>query len=149
MIDGQTGEKVVGYSKSCTFQIGETVHDSITKVNIAKYQSDTLAFVFSQLIDGNDIPRNTLGSVSFGGKYITSRGIKIGDSIQKIESVYGKPKARVITYWEDPQHGIYWTFNGLFYNHLSFLTRDSIDTIPIAIYIGDYFDLNPKYIKKR
>jgi hypothetical protein len=66
---------------------------------------------------------------------ITTRGIKVGDPLDKAEKAYGKPWARIADMGINPASGDRILFYGLFYDNLIFLTDASFQKVQ-AIVIG-------------
>ena len=79
-------------------------------------------------------------------KYSTSKGISPGDSVSKVISVYGQPKATHVDYGVQ-DNSIHWEYKGLFYDHLTFFVDSSFTQVS-SISLGNQFSLKKKYIKE-
>jgi hypothetical protein len=146
IIDTRTGQKIAGYSKNCKYRIGKTEKTDIAESDILKLKSEELEFKFKQ-----DTKTGTqtgeIISIAAAGKFATQKGIKSGDSIEKVLKIYGEPKARVLDYGIDEQHGIHFEISGIFYENLTFFTDSTLKYIT-GFTIGNEFNLNKKYVKK-
>ena len=143
IIDAETGLKIVGYSRDCRFQIGKTKKEDVSAEQLKIYEKDSLYLVFQYASFGQKSDKLVAGWA--GGKYVTSKGVRAGDSVEKAQSMYGKPTATVLEYWQDGN--IHWMFHGLFYPDLAVLT-DSSFTKVLGVAVGEQFPLDKKYIKK-
>jgi len=145
IINAQNGEKIAGYNKKCLYQIGETSKDKIPKEKIDSLEREGLYLVFNYTSFGQESDK--LLGVWVGGNYITSKGVKPGDKVQKALNIYGKPKATRLEYWRDEQHRIKWEFYGLFYENLALITDSTLTTI-LGVSVGHQFETDKKYIKE-
>ena len=94
------------------------------------------------------MPADKIMSVGFFGKYATSKGLKVGDSVQKAIDLYGMPKATVMEFGRDEKAKIYLVIPGLFYDNITIHT-DSLFTTVLAVGIGAVYDMDEKYIKDK
>ncbi|MFN0035906.1 MAG: hypothetical protein ACKVUS_12655 [Saprospiraceae bacterium] len=69
------------------------------------------------------------------GRFVTSRGVAIGDSLSKVEKIYGKPRSRIIDLGNDGS--VFWIWHGLFYKDLMFFT-DSTGLNVKGFLVGKY-----------
>ncbi len=145
IINAQNGEKIVGYRKQCLYQIGAIRKDEIPQEKIDALIKDSLHLVFNYISFGQ--AHDKLLGVWVGGKYITSKGIKPGDTVQKALNIYGVPKASRLEYWRDEKHKIKWEFHGLFYENLALITDSTFSTI-LGVSVGNHFETDKKYIKE-
>ena len=143
IIDSETGAKTVGYSRDCRFQIGKTPKKQLSVEQLKICEKDSLYLVFQYASFGQKSDKLVAGWA--GGKYVTSKGVRTGDSVEKAQNIYGKPKATILEYWKDGN--IHWMFHGLFYPNLVVLT-DSSFTKVLGVAVGEQFPLDEKYIKK-
>jgi hypothetical protein len=147
IIDPETGAKIAGFDKNCLYHIGKTKRGDLSNEQVEFYKKDSLLFSFS--MEPQNAPQEcVMISAGASGKYVTTKGIKSGDPIEKILKTYGKPKARVVDYGKDEKHGIHWVYYGLFYENLSFFTTDESSPRIIGFSVTKGFGFEKKYIKK-
>lgn len=150
IIDRQTGEKIAGYHKPARYQIGKTQRNEYPDDYWNQLKKDSLQVVFEYYVFSpkKPMPADKIMSVGFLGKYATSKGLKVGDSVQKAIDLYGMPKATVLEFGRDEKAGIYWAIHGLFYDNITIHT-DSLFTTVLAVGIGAVYDMDEKYIKDK
>jgi hypothetical protein len=144
MVDMQTGEKIIGYTKDCKYRIGHMPR--ISKDSLAKLRVDdslVLAFSYASLLRPES---EVLLGGGGGGRYQLNSGLKEGDSLNLAIKLYGQPVARKLFYWGD--NSIKWEYTGLFYPHLAIITRPS-ESVIFGISVGEQFELDEKYIKDK
>lgn len=132
-VDVCTGEKIAGYDKACKWRIGKTQRQEVSKKEIQE-QKGRLDFLFSRYRD-QETPTNRLIAVFGNEEMITTRGIKVGDPLDKVEEVYGKPWSRLVDMGNAPGSDERILFYGLFYDNLIFMTDASFQKVQ-AIVIG-------------
>lgn len=133
-VDVCTGEKIAGYDKTCKWRIGQTQRHEVTTEEMQE-QKDRLVFHFSKW-RGKALPTNLLIAVVGNEEMITTRGIKVGDPLDKVEEIYGKPWSRLADLGNAPGSDERILFYGLFYDNLIFLTDASFQKVQ-AIVIGN------------
>lgn len=148
IIDTQTGEKVVGYTADCKYRIGKTKKADFPQIFWDQIIKDSSSIQLSfNYVSYYTESKTLLSGGSANSRFSTSRGLKPGDSIEKALKLYGKPVATDLLYWEDKQHRIRWSFEGLFYKNMAF-GIDKNKKIVIGISVGNEFEVNKKYRRK-
>jgi len=139
--ENDTGKIVAGYSKKAALQIGMPFE--CKQAFIESAMKDGL---IPQCVEqtGNSSKINLIYAAN--PKYSTSKGISPGDSVSKVISVYGKPRATHLDYGVQDK-SIHWEFRGLFYDHLTFFVDSNFLRVS-SISLGDQFSLKRKYIKE-
>ena len=149
IIDRQTGEKIAGYHKPARYQIGKTQRNEYPDDYWNQLKKDSLRVMFDFAFPSKKpMPADKIMSVGFFGKYATSKGLKVGDSVQKAINLYGMPKATVMEFGRDEKAKIYLVIPGLFYDNITIHT-DSLFTTVLAVGIGTVYDMDEKYIKDK
>ena len=147
IINAETKEKIIGYSADCKYQIGKTRKSEVSDELMKKLNADSLYLGFNDA--AFNIAHETLLGGGGTGKYISSKGLKGGDSLAKALRLYGKPIATDIEYWSDEQHRIKWSFEGLFYKDMVILIDTSKgNTVRDGVWVGRIFPIDKKYRRK-
>ena len=132
IIDTKYNQAIGGYKKGSLFEINREYW-------YQDYISDSLT-VESDLFPNVDRKTSKLYRIDFNGnnnqRYSTSKGIKVGDSSQKVEETYGKPIARKFSPGYLPG-GYLLEFQGLLYKNMFFLVDSSTQKVT-AFSIGDF-----------
>ncbi len=105
IINTETGEKIIGFSHSCRYQIGKTKKSELTDDELFQMRQDSLYLIFQDF--AFNFESETLIAGAGMGKYGTAKGpLKQGDPMEKAIALYGTPIATDIEYWRDEEHGI-------------------------------------------
>ena len=145
IVETETGNLIAGYDKKCAYVIGKTSKSEIGPQRINDLKQDGLNFRFAFNETGSE-QNGAIVSVSVNGNFETTKGLRVGDPVEKALQLYGKPRAREVDYGRDwPVH---YTLNGLFYRDLLILT-DSSGAIVSGMAVGPVLDLRRKYIVRR
>lgn len=148
IIDVETKEKMIGFSPDCKYQIGKTKKSEYSDELIKELGEDSIYLDFRGAAFGFlGFESETLVSGSGAGKYMSSRGLKRGDSLEKALKLYGKPIATDVEYWRDMEHNIIWGCEGLFYENIAILIDTTTNTVK-SISIGRAFPIDKKYRRK-
>ena len=135
IIDTKYNQAIGGYKKGTLFEINREYW-------YKDYMSDSLVFDLGLLpkFDRKTVKLQRLEIFAFTGKdknrYMTSKGVKLGDSIKKAEDIYGKPISRNYS----PGYltgGFLVDFPGLRYKNLMIVADTSTQTI-LGFMIGDF-----------
>ena len=143
----KTGEKIVGYGADCKYQIGKTSKNALPQTFLDQMGKDSLSIYLIFQYASNSRESETLLAGWTNDKYVTSRGLKSGDSVEKALKLYGKPVATDLLYWEDKEHRIRWSFEGLFYPNMAILI-DTSNNIVRGVSVGNQFEVDKKFRKK-
>ena len=87
----RTQEAVGGFVKNAPFSLGKP--NTFSQGVLEDWQKMGIYVSF------DDHAKIHKVSVYQGTRFATSRGIKIGDGIEKVEQVYGRPKQKKIRFW--------------------------------------------------
>jgi hypothetical protein len=132
IIDTKYNQAIGGYKKGTLFEINREYW-------YKDYISDSLT-VETDIFPNVDRKTSKLYRIDFNGnnnhRYTTSKGIKVGDSSQKVEKIYGKPIARKFSPGYLPG-GYLLEFPGLLYKNMFFLIDSSTQQVT-AFSIGDF-----------
>ena len=141
LVDANTGARIAGFDKKCLYRIGKTYKQDLGEDKINNLQADGLHFLFEKVQPSGNREGVLIGVSSSSGKYQTRKGIKVGDSIKKAKEIYGGPKVDHIDFGKDENARFNFIFYGLFYEHLTFMTKskeeDKIIGIGITKKFGD------------
>lgn len=132
IIDTKYNQPIGGYRKGTLLEVGPPIW-------YKDYLSDSLyadLAIFPMIDrDNQSIFFLTIAGTDTTGRFITSRGIKIGDPIQKVEKIYGKPAARSFFFGYMAGGAI--EFPGPFYHNILFV-EDTTSHKVIGIMVGDF-----------
>ncbi len=145
IIDIKTGEKIVGYSSDCKYQIGKTKKSDISEYFFKQMEKDSLSIYLVFNYASNNKESETLLAGWGNSRYITSKGLKPGDNMEKAIKLYGEPIATDLLYWEDRQNHIKWRFEGLFYSNMAVLIDTSKNNVVRGVSVGNQFELDKKF----
>jgi hypothetical protein len=148
IIDTDRGIKIVGYDKDCVYQIGKTQKNSLPQTFLDQMGKDSLSIYLIFQYASNSRESETLIAGWTNDKYVTSRGLKSGDSMEKALKLYGKPVATDLLYWEDKEHRIRWSFEGLFYPNMAILIDTSKNNMVRGVSVGNQFEVDKKFRRK-
>ena len=132
IIDTKYNQPIGGYRKGTLLEIGPPIwYMDYILDNLYEHHA------ISPMIDRKNQSIYLLGvaGTDTTGRYMTSRGIKIGDPIQKVEKLYGKPAAR--SFFAGYMAGVALEFPGPFYHNILFV-EDTTSHKVTGIIIGDF-----------